>query len=133
MPEQNQWRATKSHLWRCLHRSLGRQTRCAAPTVVISAANNHQVKKILTTIAQGVEKEEPGCLQYEVTFQEDTGDFVVVEKYDIHNRRYVNADALATHRKQSYYTSAFKQFEDAISGPPDLKVLKVVAGFASRK
>lgn len=91
-----------------------------------SATDHHQIKKILTTIAQGVEKEEPGCLQYEVTFQEDTGDFVVVEKY-------ANADALATHRKQSYYTSAFKQFEEALNGPPDLKVLKVVAGFASRK
>jgi quinol monooxygenase YgiN len=52
---------------------------------------------------------------------------------DSHFSRYADADALAIHRKQSYYTSAFKQFDEALNGPPDLKVLKVVAGFASRK
>lgn len=46
------------------------------------AADRRQVKKALTSIAQGVEKDEPDCLQYEVTIQEDTGQFVVVEKCD---------------------------------------------------
>lgn len=41
--------------------------------------------------------------------------------------------ALEIHRKQPYYIGAFKEYGDAIDGAPDLKVLKVLTGFASRK
>jgi len=47
--------------------------------------------------------------------------------------RYANMAAVENHRNQSHFTSAASEFAAIVGKPPDIKLLKVQSGFASRK
>jgi len=84
-------------------------------------------RQTLHSLAKSVQADEPDCLRYQVTYQESTNEFVVIETYK-------DQSAYDAHSKTAHFQQAIKQAteEQALSKPIEFKILKVEAGFKGR-
>jgi len=74
-------------------------------------------------LAAEVEKNEPGCLLYQVFTNSADGTIIVIEKYK-------DLAAVQAHKDAPYYADALKQGGDTLAAPPKINVLSHAAGFA---
>ncbi|KAF2405000.1 hypothetical protein EJ06DRAFT_7756 [Trichodelitschia bisporula] len=68
-------------------------------------------------------KEEPGCLGYEMYYNEDEGTYLLVETFK-------DAAAVEEHRNSEWFKKATQEgLSGKLEGPPVSKIVKKVGGF----
>jgi len=84
-------------------------------------------QELLSQLIEGVHKNEPDTLRYQLHYDEKNGNFVMIEKYK-------NQAAHSSHRESDHFKEVIKiATEEGVMGAPlDIRILKPVAGFDSR-
>ncbi|MCJ1410889.1 hypothetical protein MMC19_004976 [Ptychographa xylographoides] len=86
-----------------------------------------RVEELMLDLTKQVYKNEPDVLRYRLNYQEDTGEFVVIERYS-------SKDSHENHVKQPGFQNLVKcvKEENLLSKPLELKILKPIGGHDSR-
>ncbi|KAK4675242.1 hypothetical protein QC764_001510 [Podospora pseudoanserina] len=105
-------------------------------TLAINPENKEQVEANLLKAGEWIEKNEPGCLQWEVFYLEATGEMVLVERFnDLQTARKYHPE---NRKKDGMIDGGLKWANEIVekgwlSQEPDIKVLSRRGGFGLRK
>ncbi|MCJ1402829.1 hypothetical protein MMC11_006050 [Xylographa trunciseda] len=86
-----------------------------------------RLREELHEITEAVYRHEPDVLRYHLHYQDETGEFVLIE-------RYANTAAFDAHKAQAAFQKLVRvcEEENLLSKPLELKMLKPIGGHENR-